>query len=62
MASPPLLEFVAQRVLETGRRIRPGVVRTAWNGGEMLFPQQCELFRQAFGVPLLNRYGGREFR
>jgi len=55
-----MLEFVARRVLESGRRIHPGVVCTAWNGGEMLFPEQCELFRQAFGVPLLNRYGGRE--
>ena len=26
----------------------------------MLFPEQSELFRQAFGVPLFNRYGGRE--
>jgi phenylacetate-CoA ligase len=55
-----MLEFVARRVLETGRKIRPGVVRTAWNGGEMLFAEQSELFRQAFGVPLFNRYGGRE--
>ncbi|MFZ0864996.1 MAG: hypothetical protein WCA27_19325 [Candidatus Sulfotelmatobacter sp.] len=55
-----MLEFVAQRVLERGRQIRPGVVRAAWNAGEMLFPAQCELFRQAFGVPLFNRYGGRE--
>ncbi|MGA8431739.1 MAG: hypothetical protein WB729_18080 [Candidatus Sulfotelmatobacter sp.] len=55
-----MLEFVAQRVIETGREIRPGAVRTAWNGGEMLFPEQSELFRRAFGVPLFNRYGGRE--
>jgi phenylacetate-CoA ligase len=55
-----MLEFVAQRVLETGRQIRPGAVRTAWNGGETLFPEQSEVFRQAFGVPLFNRYGGRE--
>jgi phenylacetate-coenzyme A ligase PaaK-like adenylate-forming protein len=55
-----MLEFVARRVLETRREIRHGVVRTAWNGGEMLFPEQSEIFRQAFGVPLLNRYGGRE--
>ena len=55
-----LLEFVARRVLEKKMRIRPGVVRTAWNGGEMLFREQSELFREAFGVPLFNRYGGRE--
>jgi len=55
-----MLEFIARRVLETKRQIRPGVVRTAWNGGEMLFPEQSELFRKAFGVPLFNRYGGRE--
>jgi phenylacetate-CoA ligase len=55
-----MLEFVARRVLETGREIRAGAVRVAWNGGEMLFPEQSELFRRSFGVPLFNRYGGRE--
>jgi phenylacetate-CoA ligase len=55
-----MLEFVARRVLETNRQVRAGAVRVAWNGGEMLFPGQSELFRQAFGVPLFNRYGGRE--
>jgi phenylacetate-CoA ligase len=55
-----MLEFVARRILETGKKVRRGVVRTAWNGGETLFPEQSELFRQAFGVPLFNRYGGRE--
>jgi phenylacetate-CoA ligase len=55
-----MLEFIARRVLETGKQIPAGMVRTAWNGGEMLFPEQSELFRQAFGVPILNRYGGRE--
>jgi len=55
-----MLEFIARRVVETKRRIRPGIVRIAWNGGEMLFPEQSEIFQQAFSVPLLNRYGGRE--
>jgi phenylacetate-CoA ligase len=55
-----MLEFVARRVLETGKHIAGGMVGVAWNGGEMLFPEQSELFRRAFGVPLLNRYGGRE--
>jgi phenylacetate-CoA ligase len=55
-----MLEFVAGRVLEKKKEIPHGVVRTAWNGGEMLFPEQSEIFRQAFGVPLFNRYGGRE--
>jgi phenylacetate-CoA ligase len=55
-----MLEFVARRVLETKREVRPGMVRAAWNGGEMLFPEQSELFRRAFKVPLFNRYGGRE--
>jgi phenylacetate-CoA ligase len=55
-----MLEFVARRILEKRLSIRPGVVRAAWNGGEMLFPEQIEVFRQAFGVPILNRYGGRE--
>ncbi|MGB8061900.1 MAG: hypothetical protein WCF26_08400 [Candidatus Sulfotelmatobacter sp.] len=55
-----MLEFVARRVLETKREVRPGRVRAAWNGGEMLFSEQSEIFRQAFKVPLFNRYGGRE--
>ena len=55
-----MLEFVARRALETNREVRPGVVRTAWNGGETLFAEQSELFRRVFKVPLLNRYGGRE--
>ena len=55
-----MLEFVARRVLETKREVRPGMVRAAWNGGEMLFAEQSELFRRAFNVPLFNRYGGRE--
>src|SRR5207248_7332353 len=48
------------RLLETSRALPPGKVATAWNGGEMLFPEQAELFRRAFDVPILNRYGGRE--
>ena len=55
-----MLEYVARGVLETNRALPPGYVRSAWNGGEMLFPEQSEVFRKAFGVPILNRYGGRE--
>jgi phenylacetate-coenzyme A ligase PaaK-like adenylate-forming protein len=55
-----MLEFVARRFLERGLTIPPGRVALAWCGGEMLFPEQSELFRRAFGVPILNLYGGRE--
>jgi phenylacetate-CoA ligase len=55
-----LLEGVARLVLECGATPAPGRVSTAWNGGEMLFESQSELFRRAFGVPILNCYGGRE--
>ncbi len=55
-----ILEFVARRVLERGEQVPPGWVRTAWNGAEMMFESQSELFRRAFGVPLLNWYGSRE--
>jgi len=55
-----MLESLARQVLDAGWRVPPGAVRTAWNGGEMLFPEQSDLFQQAFGVPILNRYGGRE--
>jgi phenylacetate-CoA ligase len=55
-----MLEYVARAVVEQGLAPAAGSVRTAWTGGEMLFPEQVELFAQAFGVPLLNRYGGRE--
>jgi phenylacetate-CoA ligase len=55
-----MLEFVAREVLRSGDLPPSGKVHTAWNGGEMLFETQSELFRQAFGVPILNFYGGRE--
>jgi phenylacetate-CoA ligase len=55
-----LLEQLARSVVASGRVPPPGAVRTAWNGGEMLFPEQSDWFRRAFGVPILNRYGGRE--
>lgn len=54
------LEYVARQVLRAGDLPAPGDVRTAWNGGEMLFPSQSELFERAFGVPVRNRYGSRE--
>lgn len=55
-----MLEFVAREVLRRGDLPPRGKVRAAWNGGEMLFETQSDLFQRAFGVPLLNFYGGRE--
>ena len=55
-----MLEYVARGVVGPKCALPPGYVRAAWNGGEMLFQEQSELFRKAFGVPILNRYGGRE--
>jgi phenylacetate-CoA ligase len=55
-----LLEFVAERTLALGRQTAAGSVAVAWNGGEMLYDRQVQLFKRAFGVPILNRYGGRE--
>jgi phenylacetate-CoA ligase len=55
-----MLEFVAREILRRGDLPRAGGVSTAWNGGEMLFETQSNLFREAFGVPILNFYGGRE--
>ena len=55
-----MLEFVARGVVGRNASLPPGYVRAAWNGGEMLFQEQSELFRKAFGVPIFNRYGGRE--
>jgi phenylacetate-CoA ligase len=55
-----MLEFVAREVLKSGGIPPPGAVAAAWNGGEMLFPEQSALFEQAFGTPLLNCYGCRE--
>jgi phenylacetate-CoA ligase len=54
-----MLAFVAERALET-RRQAPGLLQAAINGGEMLYPEQNDRFRAAFGIPILNRYGGRE--
>lgn len=55
-----ILDFVANQIIERGVEIPPGAVLTAWNGGEMLFESHIERFRRAFGVPILNLYGGRE--
>lgn len=55
-----MLEYVAREVLDTKTTVEPGSVKLAWNGGEMLFADQAEIFRSAFGVTILNRYGGRE--
>lgn len=55
-----MLEFVARAILDRDAALRPGLVAAAWNGGEMLFQEQREVFRRAFGHPLLNIYGGRE--
>jgi len=55
-----MLEFVADRVVERGDAVAPGLVAAAWNGGEMLYEHQKRRFQEAFGHPLLNLYGGRE--
>jgi phenylacetate-CoA ligase len=55
-----MLEYVADRVLQRGESVQHGIVAAGWNGGEMLFEHQKQLFRDAFGCPLLNLYGGRE--
>src|ERR1019366_6967563 len=55
-----MLDFVARRIVEMGAAPPPGMVHTSWNGGEMLFETQIAAFRKAFGVPILNLYGGRE--
>lgn len=55
-----MLEFVSRALQAQGWQAPPGRVATAWNGGEMLFPEQAARFRSAFGAALLNRYGGRE--
>jgi phenylacetate-CoA ligase len=55
-----MLEFVAREALRRDLRLPGRAIATAWNGGEMLYPNQAEIFRKAFGVPLLNLYGSRE--
>ncbi len=55
-----MLEFVAEAMLDRNAALPPGRIAAAWNGGEMLFRRQADMFRQAFGHPLLNMYGGRE--
>jgi hypothetical protein len=55
-----MLEFVAKEVIRRGSQPAEGKVRAAWNGGEMLFETQSTVFREAFGLPILNFYGGRE--
>ncbi|MEO5823097.1 MAG: hypothetical protein ABIT71_21545 [Vicinamibacteraceae bacterium] len=55
-----MLDHVAGVVQRRGWRVPPGLVRVAWNGGEMLHDEQVARFRDVFGVPILNYYGGRE--
>jgi len=54
------LEWLAKASLAAGVAPRAGDVAVAWNGGEVLAPEQSDIFRRAFGVPILNRYGCRE--
>jgi phenylacetate-coenzyme A ligase PaaK-like adenylate-forming protein len=55
-----MLEFIARETLARGDLPPAGRVVAAWNGGEMLYESQCECFRDAFGLPILNYYGARE--
>ncbi len=55
-----MLDHVARVVQQRGWRVPAGLVRVAWNGGEMLHDEQVARFREVFGVPILNCYGGRE--
>lgn len=55
-----MLAEIARLTLAAGLPVPPGGVAVAWNGGEVLTSAQSELFRQAFGVPIFNRYGSRE--
>ena len=55
-----MLDHVARVAQERGWHVPAGLVRVAWNGGEMLHDEQVARFREVFGVPILNYYGGRE--
>jgi phenylacetate-CoA ligase len=55
-----MLEFVAREMARRGILPPAGVVQALWNGGEMLYDHQRALFRQVFGLPIRNAYGGRE--
>jgi phenylacetate-CoA ligase len=56
-----MLEYVARESLRRGLNPPTGWVKAAWNGGEMLYPEQAEVFHRAFGTKLQNLYGSREF-
>jgi phenylacetate-CoA ligase len=55
-----MLEFLATEVLRSSIPIPPDSVKIAWNGGETVSEAQSAVFQSAFGVPILNLYGGRE--
>ena len=55
-----MLEFIAKDIVQRGINVPAGKVVAAWNGGEMLHPEQAKIFQLAFGIPLLNFYGSRE--
>lgn len=56
-----LLDQAAQHFLDAGYAIPPGKILTAWSGAEALHQGQSDKFFRAFGRPLHNQYGGREF-
>jgi phenylacetate-CoA ligase len=55
-----MLDHVARVVQQRRWEVPAGLVRVAWNGGEMLHEEQVSRFRSVFGVPILDYYGGRE--
>lgn len=57
--SPTWLAFLARFLLQQRRHtIRPHVVLV---GGERVFPDQRQLIREAFGVPVVELYGNWEY-
>ena len=55
-----MLDYVARELVTAGLRLPRGAVAVAWSGGEMLLDAHVSAFQEAFGTPILNRYGGRE--
>lgn len=56
----PLVEL-ARVALDAGRKLRLARLRGIVTGAEALYPSQRDQIERAFGVPVFNTYGCREF-
>jgi phenylacetate-CoA ligase len=58
---PSSLNLVARSMLESGRAVAPGKFNAIFTSSESLLAFQRDAIAEAFGAPVLDRYGTSEF-